>query len=253
MRWYRVALSAAVFILFSPLTAVAIDVPETVPIPTPRPSSGLSPFIAPVPLPKPLVAEDANLRAESLLAGFPENEEQCRSRLERMGVRFNAVAAVDGRGACGVAYPVTISRLPGGVSLSGKTLLNCRTAEALANWVSESAVPTARRIYGSELVRLDQFASYVCRSRNSQRGTKLSEHAKGNAIDIGRFTLADGTVIDVGSTESHDPRPKRFLKAVRDAGCDHFTTVLGPGSDVYHENHFHFDLAQRRGGYRYCR
>ena len=34
--------------------------------------------------------------------------------------------------------------------------------------------------------------------------------------------------------------------------CARFTTVLGPGSDWYHEDHIHLDLAERRGGYRIC-
>jgi hypothetical protein len=34
--------------------------------------------------------------------------------------------------------------------------------------------------------------------------------------------------------------------------CGRFTTVLGPGSDGYHETHIHVDLAERRGGYRMC-
>jgi hypothetical protein len=28
--------------------------------------------------------------------------------------------------------------------------------------------------------------------------------------------------------------------------------VLGPGSDVYHEEHIHLDLAERRNGYKIC-
>jgi hypothetical protein len=28
--------------------------------------------------------------------------------------------------------------------------------------------------------------------------------------------------------------------------------VLGPGSDGYHEDHIHIDLAERRSGYRIC-
>ena len=31
-----------------------------------------------------------------------------------------------------------------------------------------------------------------------------------------------------------------------------FTTVLGPASDGFHENHVHVDLAERRSGYRIC-
>jgi hypothetical protein len=32
--------------------------------------------------------------------------------------------------------------------------------------------------------------------------------------------------------------------------CARFSTVLGPGSDGYHENHIHVDLMRRRNGYR---
>jgi hypothetical protein len=28
--------------------------------------------------------------------------------------------------------------------------------------------------------------------------------------------------------------------------------VLGPGSDGFHEEHIHLDLAERRGGYKMC-
>jgi len=30
-------------------------------------------------------------------------------------------------------------------------------------------------------------------------------------------------------------------------------TVLGPGSDRYHGDHFHLDLANRRSGKAYCK
>jgi len=34
--------------------------------------------------------------------------------------------------------------------------------------------------------------------------------------------------------------------------CTRFSTVLGPGSDGYHEDHIHLDLAERRGNYKIC-
>ena len=43
-----------------------------------------------------------------------------------------------------------------------------------------------------------------------------------------------------------------FLEDIRKAACPHFTTVLGPGSDPYHGDHFHVDVLQRKGGYRIC-
>ena len=39
---------------------------------------------------------------------------------------------------------------------------------------------------------------------------------------------------------------------MRKSVCTRFTTVLGPGSDGYHEDHIHIDLAERRSGYRIC-
>jgi hypothetical protein len=40
---------------------------------------------------------------------------------------------------------------------------------------------------------------------------------------------------------------------VRADGCDYFTTVLGPGYDYDHRNHFHFDIMPRRNGYVACK
>ena len=34
--------------------------------------------------------------------------------------------------------------------------------------------------------------------------------------------------------------------------CARFSTVLGPGSDGYHEDHIHLDLMERRNNYRIC-
>jgi hypothetical protein len=39
---------------------------------------------------------------------------------------------------------------------------------------------------------------------------------------------------------------------LRKSACERFMTVLGPGSDGYHENHVHVDLAKRRHDYRIC-
>jgi hypothetical protein len=208
----------------------------------------------PVPKQRPSVLEMERSRSkQQASSGLPDEERVCRSRLKRLGVRFSPVKRISGKGGCGIRYPIELSRLPGGVKLSGRTILNCSAGEALAKWTSESAAPAAKRIYGSKLVRIDQFASYACRSRNSKNGAKLSEHAKGSAVDLGRFILADGTTVEVGFPGPTALRRKRFLKKLRDAGCRFFTTVLGPGSDAYHKDHFHFDLAQRRRGYRYCR
>jgi Extensin-like protein C-terminus len=45
---------------------------------------------------------------------------------------------------------------------------------------------------------------------------------------------------------------KDWREALRTSTCARFSTVLGPGSDGYHEEHIHLDLAERRGGYKMC-
>ena len=70
----------------------------------------------------------------------------------------------------------------------------------------------------------------------------MSEHGKGNAIDLRAFTLADGRTI--GLTDMTVPKDLR--SGLRESACHRFTTVLGPGSDGHHEGHIHLDLAERR-------
>ena len=110
------------------------------------------------------------------------------------------------------------------------------------------ASPAANAEFGSPLKSIAQASGFVCRPRNGT--TKLSEHAFGNALDIASFTLGNGTVIAV------EPAPpaknEKYLRAVRNAACGPFKTVLGPGSDADHALHFHFDLAQRRNGGTFC-
>ena len=62
------------------------------------------------------------------------------------------------------------------------------------------------------------------------------------------FTLADGRVIQLT-----DMTVDRHLREqLRDAACQRFTTVLGPGADPYHSGHVHLDLEARHNGYRIC-
>jgi hypothetical protein len=80
----------------------------------------------------------------------------------------------------------------------------------------------------------------------------MSEHASGNAIDVGKITLNNGQAIAVRKPGFFSFREKSLLKTIRHDSCKYFTTVLGPGSDIHHKDHFHFDLRTRKAGYRHC-
>lgn len=104
----------------------------------------------------------------------------------------------------------------------------------------------AQPAFDGRLSELQIAAHYVCRSRNNKKGAKISEHGKGRAIDISAFVLTDGRVLTVSDNYN------RTLRRIYKAACGIFRTTLGPGSDGYHEDHFHFDTSARSGG-AYCR
>ncbi|MDG4648283.1 extensin family protein [Roseibacterium sp. SDUM158017] len=150
---------------------------------------------------------------------------------------------------CGIAEPVRLREIDG-VALTTPATISCDTARALRTWVREGLVPTVGRT-GGGVRNLRVVASYACRTRNSQSGARLSEHARGNAIDIAGIGLADGSELTV-LDDWRGGREGRILRRLHQAACGPFGTVLGPNSDRFHRDHFHFDVASYRSG-SYCR
>lgn len=185
-------------------------------------------------------------------AMMPQSEVACRAELRRLGVGFKDVAAISNGGTCGIAYPIELSGLSGGVAVKPAVKLNCQVTLAFAKWVKFELNPSARLRYLSGVGRITPMGGYSCRKMNSRASNPWSEHARGNAIDIGTITLKNGNSIDVRKKSFFSFREKGLLKAVRTDSCKYFSTVLGPGSDPQHWNHFHFDLRTRKSGYRHC-
>nr|WP_239025512.1 extensin family protein [Roseibacterium persicicum] len=150
---------------------------------------------------------------------------------------------------CGVADPVRLREVDG-IALSTPATVNCQTARALQEWVQRSLVPTVGR-RGGGVSSLRVVASYACRTRNNQAGARISEHGRGNAIDIAGIGLANGTELTVlGGWR--DNRTGPILRELHRGACGPFGTVLGPNSDRFHQDHLHFDTASYRSG-PYCR
>ncbi|MCL4190002.1 MAG: extensin family protein, partial [Rhodobacteraceae bacterium] len=150
---------------------------------------------------------------------------------------------------CGIANPVRLTSVAG-VALSPNPVLDCDTARALHRWVTIAARPAVGGT-GGGIAELTIGSHYACRPRNNRPGARISEHGRGRAIDIMTIRLKDGQVMNV----LRDFRSGPFsapLKAMHRAACGIFGTTLGPGSDRYHENHFHYDTARHRSG-AYCR
>jgi hypothetical protein len=181
---------------------------------------------------------------------LPEEEIACRARLRDLGVSFEELQSISDPGGCHAAHPLSVSRVAKDVELRPTATLSCAMAEATARFVQNKAAPAVRKEFGSDLAVIEQVSSYVCRPRN---GTPtLSEHAFANALDWGTLTLAGGTQIAIKAYRRTEPRRARLLSRLRNDACGPFKTVLGPGSDADHADHFHFDMAERRNGATFC-
>jgi hypothetical protein len=133
------------------------------------------------------------------------------------------------------------------VAFNPAPTLRCAMAETVAQWLrTDVAIAVAE--LGERLAAVSDVDSYECRGRNRIAGAKLSEHGKGNAIDINAVKLKSGHRLSLT-----DPTVSlSFRERMREAACARFTTVLGPGSDGYHEEHIHLDILERSHGYRIC-
>lgn len=165
-------------------------------------------------------------------------------------IRGQSIQPIVGRiSGCGIADPVRITEVDG-VGLSMPANIDCVTAQALRRWVTEVVKPNVGRT-GGGVASLKVLAHYSCRTRNNQPGAKISEHGRGRAVDIGAITLKDGTSITVLNGWRHRQYGP-ILKSLHRGACGIFGTVLGPNSDRFHQDHFHFDTARYRSG-AYCR
>jgi hypothetical protein len=181
---------------------------------------------------------------------MPADELACRRELKSLGVTFRELAPIHDSASCSIDHPIKVSGLPGGVALKPAATLNCEMALTFAKWTKDELNPAARRRYWSRVKTIHQMSSYSCRRINGSHS--MSEHSKGNALDIGRIELSNGKDIDVEKPGLFAFRTRGFLNSVRTDGCEYFTTVLGPGYNWDHRNHFHFDIKPRRNGRHAC-
>ena len=115
-------------------------------------------------------------------------------------------------------------------------------------------IPAAdRHLDARSLPQVFTAGAYICRGRNQQEGARLSEHAFANAIDITGVDFASRSAVAGGAAgRARHGRRARFQREIRTKACAYFRTVLGPGSDAYHDDHLHFDQRERTNDYRLC-
>ncbi|MDQ8731378.1 extensin family protein [Bradyrhizobium sp. LHD-71] len=215
-----------------------------------------APAAARVPLPKPRPIEapkaesagEADKQAEEKAAPQPS---ACRLALTEDIAIAPTLPPITGPGACGgddiVRLEAVVLPDKSRVPLKPAATLRCPMAAAIAEWVRSDVAAIAAEA-GSSISELDNFDSFDCRGRNRVAGARLSEHGRANALDVRGVKFASGRFLSFTDRDAPRELRQKLLASV----CARFTTVLGPGSDWYHEDHIHLDLAERRNGYRIC-
>ena len=239
-RWSRdqramVTLAVVLMASSAALAATKILLPQPRPAGAPAPENG----------------QTSGPPAAAETPAVPPPPSACRLALTEAVAVAPSIPAIKGPGACGGDDLVRLEAvvLPDGnrAPVRPAATLRCTMASAVADWIRADMTPLAEGL-GSRVSELDNFDSFECRGRNRVVGAKLSEHGRANALDVRAVKLANGQAIAL--TDRNVPRELR--EKVLNSVCARFTTVLGPGSDGYHEDHIHLDLAERRNGYRIC-
>ncbi|WP_374546029.1 extensin family protein [Rhodoblastus sp.] len=217
------------------------------PQPPPRPPDLTQPAppATPAPPPEPSPAAVEN----------PEDPAACDQLLSSGAVTVKRLPPIGGENGCGIAAPVSLEAVilsdKRVVKLEPPLTLRCDFAAAAARWIATDLVPSIEASAKASFGRVARFAGaggYQCRPRNGQAGAFLSEHARGNAMDIDAIVFEDGRTLSL-SNPANDLELATDLRA---SACDAFSTVLGPGADAAHDHHIHLDLERRRHGGRIC-
>jgi hypothetical protein len=238
-----------------------------------RPKRRRAAAIAPVPLPQPRPAEapkvprkpeetakpaeagksekPAEASASDKPAEAPAAPSACRLALTDAIAVAPSIPDIHGPGGCGgedlVRLEAVVLPDQSHVAVKPAAILRCTMASAIADWVRTDIVPLAAGL-GTKISDLDNFDSFECRGRNRVVGAKLSEHGRANALDVRALKFANGRSLSLTDRTVSRELRETVLHSV----CARFTTVLGPGSDWYHEDHIHLDLMERRGNYKIC-
>ncbi|GAB7532260.1 extensin family protein [Pseudomonas sp. 3A(2025)] len=193
------------------------------------------------------VRAEPNFLTSFKLGRLQDDPALCDQALATSTLRYSRQADSPASARCPLSNTLRIQG--GDVALSSSFLASCPLAVAYAMFEYHSLQSTAQDVLGQRIARIDHLGSFACRNIYNRSEGRLSQHASANALDIAGFRLADGQRIDLLKDWSDSGNKGRFLKAIQQAACTHFNTVLGPEYNAAHRNHFHLDM----GLWRVCR
>lgn len=230
-----------------PLAAPELPAAASTPLPPPAPERLAA---LPPPAAGPAAEPAETARAKPVPTICPELSNEDIGVFTPTEVKTTEPACTLDRGVVLSAVRMKDGRL---VQLQPAAELRCEMAASVARWLREKVEPAVATL-GSPLDKVLVAGSLQCRSRNHVAGAKISEHGRGNALDTHGYLLKDGRRFVIGppSGSGEHAMPVAFQEKLKASACADFTTILGPGSDGYHEQHLHVDRAERRSGAVLC-
>lgn len=168
----------------------------------------------------------------------------CIVELTYRDVAFDRLHDTPGPG-CGIDTAISLIQSP--IAMSRPVEVDCSLARQLSLWDTDVVEPAAERLFGAKVGVIDHYGGYVCRGIVGNH-SRLSEHAKGLAIDVAGFELSNGIRISVEHDWREGGRKQAFLREIAKSACGLFNVVLTPNTNADHQNHFHLDI----GPYKDC-
>ncbi|AQR62837.1 extensin [Brevundimonas sp. LM2] len=175
---------------------------------------------------------------------------QCVAELDAARVTFSPTpdrvnsetCGLTDAGVLGADYGTTARMAPSDVTMT------CALAAAVSVWRRQSVEPAAREILGSDVVQIDHMGVYACRGVRTDAGStaRASAHSRAAALDFSGVRLRDGRRITVTRDWAGDTPEARFLRRIRDEGCQVFGTVLSPDYNAVHFDHLHLEAERGR-------
>jgi len=167
------------------------------PLPDRNPLRQTSPVAAPVkPPPPPLPGEQPTVPWTE--AEIEAAKAKCKEVLTGDPLDYEQLPPIK-EGICGTPAPVLLRAVGTDqkVVINPPATMSCPMADVLGEWLRDTVQLEAKKLFGSQVVKIQNASSYVCRNRYGGSSTPLSEHALANAFDVSEFVLANGTRITV--------------------------------------------------------
>lgn len=172
------------------------------------------------------------------LRGLAGDPAACFAALEATGIAATPLPDASAGPDCPLR---DTTRLPGPFD-PARPLLTCPMAAAWTVYERQVLDPAAQAHFGTGIARVRHLGTLSC--RNVRGGSRRSQHASANAIDLAGLRLDDGREVSVLRDWGRETAAGAFLRDARDGACRIFAAVLGPDRDAAHANHVHLDLGR---------